>query len=86
MADMTIRHHKLIEDAVNEAIAATVAKVVCTEHGDGQMYERTQVTGTGLLLVLKKELGHSFATRLAYTHDKFDADEFKRQITGRKPE
>jgi len=79
MADMTARHHKLIEDAINEGVANAV-KRICGNLGPNEFCSRTP---TYITSVMRIELAQSFASRLAYTHDKFEAEQFKRHITGK---
>lgn len=77
MADMTQKHYKLIEDAINEGIATAMYRLV-----DNANNIAPNLRGPMLKRTLATCLGEAFASRLAYTHDKFDGELFKRHIAG----
>ena len=90
MADMTLKHHALIADAVAEAV-----KTICRNNGEVE----TAILNTfshfppdpakdnlsrsilsTLYRVATNELIAAFAERLRYTHDKFDKADFARMV------
>lgn len=66
MADMTAKHHKLIQDAIEEGVKNFIGRLPVDLESRRFVLER----------VLRSTMADAFASRLMYTHDKFDANKF----------
>ena len=78
MADMSMKHFTLIQDAINQGCWDAINRICLGVDG---IHAPVTTSRSALERIFALSLGNSFAARLAYTHDKFDADGFKRHLS-----
>lgn len=76
MADMTQKHFTLIADAINQGCWDAVHDICKGIEGHNPL----TTSRANIVRALQQRLGDSFAEKLAYTHDKFDARAFKQKL------
>jgi len=76
MADMTAKHHRLIQDAVAKGISQGVKRLFgCWQ--DGWITQPKELRMSEVVNSVTDEVCESLATSLAYTHDRFEGSKFK---------
>jgi hypothetical protein len=74
MADMQRKHHKLIQDAINDSVQRATSRIM--QQLEGEHKPTTAVVHR----ILAMEMTSAFTVRLNYTMNDFSSSEFSRGI------
>jgi hypothetical protein len=85
MADMTHKHYVLISDAIKDGVHNAMKSVFGESYMDNR-HTPARIFPVGSVQSIKTSILHnlieSFASKLAYTSDKFDREAFIKNVMG----